>query len=220
MTFVVLLGPPGAGKGTQARLLEEQLGLPQIATGDLFRKHLKNRTPLGELAKGYMDVGELVPDKVTIAMVKERLDSADCEQGAILDGFPRTRSQAEALDTLLADMGTAVDSVLYLYVSQHQITERLTGRWVCRSCGAVFHVEFRPTRLAGVCDNCGGHLMQLSYDTEEAQQRRIEVFNEQTAPLIDYYRKRNLLHKIDGEQTVSSINRKLRQVISSIATSS
>jgi adenylate kinase len=200
-------------------LLEEQLGLPQIATGDLFRKHFDNRTPLGELAKGYVDAGELVPDKITIGMVQERLDSADCEQGAILDGFPRTRSQAEALDSLLADMGTTVDSVLYLYVGQRQLKERLTGRWVCRSCGAVYHVEYRPARLSGACDSCGGHLVRLSYDTEEAQQRRIDIFNEQTAPLINYYRKRGLLQEIDGEHSVSSINRKLREAIDSVTTS-
>ena len=212
-TYVVLMGGPGAGKGTQAKRLEATLGLPQVATGDLFRENLKNMTELGKLAKSYMDAGELVPDEVTVAMVKERLSRPDCARGAIFDGFPRTLSQAAALDELLAQMGEQVDVVPYIHVRPEVLLQRLAGRWTCPVCGRVYHVLFKPPQEPGVCDLDGARLYQREDDTEETQKRRIEVYFEQTAPLLDYYREQDLLVEINGEQPIEQVQHDLVETI-------
>lgn len=212
-TYVVLMGGPGAGKGTQAKKLQEELGLPQISTGDLFRENLKNETELGQLAKRYMDQGELVPDEVTVGMVRERLSRPDTANGAIFDGFPRTIAQAEALEELLAESGERVNVVPYIHVDRDLLLKRLSGRWTCPICGRVYHVLFNPPEQPGVCDVDGGELYQRDDDTEETQRRRIEVYFEQTAPLLDYYRDKGLLVEIDGEQSIEEVYRDLSQVI-------
>lgn len=205
MSYVVLMGGPGAGKGTQARRLAERLGLPQVATGDLFRDHLKNDTELGKLARKYMEAGELVPDEVTVAMVKERLARLDCENGALLDGFPRTICQAEALDELLGEMGQEITIVPYIHVDPDVLLKRLSGRWTCKAKGHVFHEVFNPPKVQGVCDFDGSPLYQREDDTVETQRRRIKVYFEQTEPLLAYYRSRGLLVEIDGEQSIEKV---------------
>ncbi|MFQ5401244.1 MAG: adenylate kinase [Anaerolineae bacterium] len=217
MMFVVLMGGPGAGKGTQAKRLQDALGIPQVATGDLFRENLKNETELGRLAKTYMDAGELVPDEVTVAMVKDRLSREDCGQGALLDGFPRTLSQAAALDNLLAEMGAKVTVVPYIHVDRGVLLQRLAGRWTCTQCGHVYHTLFSPPKVTGVCDLDGSPLYQRADDTEETQKRRIEVYFEQTAPLLDHYRDRELLVEIDGEQAIEAVQGDLVTAIQSAA---
>jgi adenylate kinase len=212
-TYVVLMGGPGAGKGTQAKRLEAALGLPQIATGDLFRENLKNETELGKLAKTYMDAGELVPDEVTVAMVADRLSRPDAARGALLDGFPRTPSQAAALDKLLAEMGARVNVVPYIHVRPEVLLQRLAGRWTCPVCGHVYHTLFNPPRVAGVCDLDGGKLYQRDDDTEATQKRRIEVYFAQTAPLLDHYQNRGLLVEINGEQPIEQVQQDLIRVI-------
>jgi len=215
-TFIVLLGAPGAGKGTQAERLERDLGLPHIATGDLFRDALKKETELGRLAKSYMDKGQLVPDDVTVPMVRERLAQDDCERGAILDGFPRTVQQAEALDEVLAKRGSRVSLVPYIKVDTETLVARLGGRLTCRQCGAVYHALFNPPARDGVCDNCGGELYQREDDKPETQRRRIEVYLDETAPLIDYYGQRGLLVEIDGEGDVDTVYRALSAAIAGV----
>jgi adenylate kinase len=207
--YIVLLGGPGAGKGTQAERLAENLDIPQVSTGDLFRENLKKETELGLLAKRYMDRGELVPDKITVGMVRERLSRPDAAEGAILDGFPRTIAQAEALEVLLGDLGTKLSEVFYIKVPNDVLLKRLSGRWTCRSCGAMYHELFHPPEEAGVCDKCGGELYQRPDDTPETQRHRIEVYFEQTAPLIDYYRDRGLLVEADGRQGIEEIQANL-----------
>jgi len=210
---IVLLGAPGAGKGTQAELLVEWLGIPHVASGDLFRENLRNKTKLGLEAKRYTDSGELVPDSVTIAMVAERLSRPDCAGGVLLDGFPRTIGQAQALDEILAARGGAVDSVPYIKVRYETLLARLAGRWTCRDCGAVYHALFKPPKKEGVCDECGGELYQRPDDTPETQRRRIDVYFEQTEPLIEHYRMRGLLVVIDGEQDIEAVQHDLRAAI-------
>lgn len=217
MTFVVLMGGPGAGKGTQAKRLEKALGLPQIATGDLFRENLKNVTELGRLAQSYMDAGELVPDEVTVAMVKERLSRQDAINGAILDGFPRTLSQADALAKLLADMGAAVNVVPYIHVKPELLLKRLAGRWTCKVCGHVYHILFSPPERPGICDLDGSELYQRDDDTEETQRRRIQVYFRQTAPLLDYYRDQGLLVEVDGDQSIEKLQEELIRVVRNAA---
>lgn len=212
---IVLLGAPGAGKGTQAEILSEKLGLPHVASGDLFREALRDETPLGLRARYYMERGELVPDEVTIAMVAERLEKPDCQNGVILDGFPRTIPQADALDVLLARQGRAVNIVPYIRVSVESLVKRLGGRWTCRTCGAVYHMLFDPPKVAGVCDVCGGELYQRADDTPETQRKRIDVYFEQTQPLIEYYRQRGLLVEIDGEKDIDSVQAELLAAIES-----
>jgi adenylate kinase len=214
--YLVLLGGPGAGKGTQAERLSKSLGIPQISTGDLFRENLKQETELGLLAKGYMDRGELVPDEVTVGMVRERLSRPDCARGAILDGFPRTVAQAEALEGLLADMGGKLSAVPYVKVPEEVLLARLAGRWTCRQCGAMYHELFSPPKKAGICDRCGGELYQRPDDTPETQRHRIEVYFEQTAPLIDYYRDQGVLVEIDGRPGIEEIQAELLHVVASV----
>jgi adenylate kinase len=211
--YVVLLGGPGAGKGTQAERLSQALGIPQISTGDLFRENLRNETELGLLAKETMERGELVPDEVTVGMVRERLSRPDCAQGAILDGFPRTVAQAEALEDLLVGMGSELAVVPYIKVPEDVLLARLAGRWTCRACGAMYHQLFSPPQEAGVCDRCGGELYQRPDDTPETQKHRIKVYFEQTAPLIDYYREKGLLVEVDGRPGIDEIQAALLDVI-------
>jgi adenylate kinase len=205
-TYLLLIGGPGAGKGTQAQKLREAHGLPQVASGDLFRDNLKRSTPLGQLARQYMDRGELVPDDVTIAMIRERLQQPDAANGAVLDGFPRTIPQAMALDGLLAEFGGRVNVVLYIKVQPEVLLARLAGRWICRAPEQhTYHTLFNPPQKPGVCDIDGTELYQRADDTAEVQSRRIKVFFEQTAPLIDYFRQRGLLAEIDGEQPIAQV---------------
>lgn len=211
--FLVLLGGPGAGKGTQAERLSQALGIPQVSTGDLFRENLKNETELGLLAKGYMERGELVPDEVTVAMVRERLSRPDCARGAILDGFPRTVAQAEALETLLSGMHTQLATVPYIQVPEDVLLARLAGRWTCKVCGAMYHQLYSPPRRPGICDKCGGELYQRPDDTPETQKHRIEVYFEQTAPLIEYYRKKGLLAEVDGRESIDEVQARLLEVV-------
>ena len=207
--YVVLLGGPGAGKGTQANSLVKELGIPQVSTGDLFREHLKNETELGKLARKYMDRGELVPDQVTVDMVRERFSRPDCAQGALLDGFPRTIRQAEGLDALLAEKNEKLAAVPYIKVNSAMLLQRLAGRWTCRQCGAMCHMVFSPPHKAGVCDKCGGELYQRADDTRETQQRRIDVYLKQTAPLIDWYQDKGLLVEINGERSIEAVGAEL-----------
>lgn len=204
--YIVLLGPPGAGKGTQAKIISEKLDLPHISSGDIFRENLKNNTKLGELARGYIERGELVPDDVTIAMIRERLSRPDCENGALLDGFPRTPAQAEALDSMLAGFGGKVDSVPYIKVPEEVLIERLTGRWTCRAAGHIFHEKFNPPQKPGVCDYDGSELYQREDDKAETVIHRIHVYLEQTEPLIGYYRQRGKLIEIDGTQSIEAVS--------------
>lgn len=195
---IVLIGPPGAGKGTQARMLQEHLRIPQISTGDLLREAIKAGTTLGKQAQAYMDVGELVPDQLVTAMVAERFERPDCENGFLLDGFPRTISQAEALAQHLTQKGQRIDCALKIAVPNQVLIERLGGRWVCRNCNAMYHERFSPPKQAGRCDQCAGELYQRSDDTRETVVARLEVYERSTAPLTDFYEKSGLLRTVDG----------------------
>ena len=206
-TYIVLLGPPGVGKGTQAENLAKKTNLAHISSGDLFRENIKNRTELGIQAQSYINKGELVPDGVTIAMIRERLTRSDCKYGVILDGFPRTPVQADALQNMLVDFGGQVDAVPYITAPMAMLIERLSGRWTCRSQGHVFHEKYNPSRKAGICDLDGSELYQRDDDKVETVKRRIQVYFEQTAPLIAYYREKGKLVEIDGAQPIEQVNR-------------
>jgi adenylate kinase len=211
--FIILIGPPGAGKGTQAATLHEALNLPHVASGDLFRENLKNETELGLKAKAYMDRGELVPDDITIAMVMERLSRPDCANGALLDGFPRTIAQAEALDQALAAREQKISVVPYISVPDEVLVERLSGRWLCRRCGKSFHTLFNPPQQPGVCDEDGGELYQRDDDKPETVRNRLKVYWAQTSPLIDYYRRRGVLVEINGDQPIEAVAADLRAAV-------
>jgi adenylate kinase len=214
--FIVLLGPPASGKGTQAAQLREALKLPHVASGDLFRENLKDQTELGLKAKAYMDRGELVPDDVTIAMVMERLSRSDCRNGALLDGFPRTIAQAEALDRALAAQGHRISAVPYIAVPDEVLVERVAGRRICRRCGEAYHVKFNPPRQPGVCDNDGGELYQRDDDKPDTVRKRLKVYWEQTSPLIDYYRCHGTLLEIDGDQAIEAVQEELRAALAEV----
>ena len=204
--YILLMGPPGAGKGTQAERLVSEYGIPQISTGDMFRAAVKAGTALGKEAKSYMDKGALVPDSVTVGIVKERLAEADCQKGWILDGFPRTAAQAAALDAILHDMGISLTAVLNITANKDDLVKRICGRFVCRSCGASFHKEFRPPKKAGVCDVCGGELYQRDDDKEETVNQRLSVYESSTKPLIDYYEASGVLANIDGDKSMDEVH--------------
>ena len=208
-TYIVLLGPPGAGKGTQAQIISTVLGLPHVSSGDLFRENLRNGTELGKVAEGYITRGELVPDNVTIQMVRERLARPDAISGVLLDGFPRTPAQAEALDKILSQFDGGVKIVPYINVPEQVLIERLSGRWTCRSQGHIFHEKYNPPLKSGVCDIDGSELYQREDDRAETVARRIRVYLEQTQPLINYYRQRELLVEVDGEQTIEAVTAEL-----------
>jgi adenylate kinase len=202
---LVLLGAPGAGKGTQAKKLIEKYGIPQISTGDILRKAVADGTPLGKEAKSYMDKGELVPDSVVIGLVKERLAQDDCKKGYILDGFPRNTAQAEALDKVLAEMNAPLDLALSVDVEKDELMKRLTGRRTCKNCQQMYNIYFNPPKKDGVCDRCGGELFQRDDDKEETIRKRLDVYEAQTAPLIDYYRKRGILKSVAGIGNIDEI---------------
>lgn len=202
---LILLGPPGAGKGTQAAKIIEKYDVPHISTGDIFRKNIKEGTPLGKKAQEYMDRGELVPDSLVIEIATDRLTEDDCKDGFLLDGFPRTVEQAEALDKFLAENGKKVDWVLDIDVEKDELMNRLTGRRVCRSCGASYHIVNIPPKQEGVCDECGGELYQRADDTVETVENRIEVYNSQTKPLINYYEEIGNIAHLDGSAPLDEV---------------
>jgi adenylate kinase len=202
---LVLVGPPGAGKGTQAQFIASHLSIPKISTGDIFRVNVSQGTELGREAKAYMDRGDLVPDSVTIAMVRDRLAEGDTRDGFLLDGFPRTLTQAKALDETLDDMGTKLDVVLELVVDDDEVVRRLSGRRTCRVCGRVWHLDFDPPTREGICDQCGGELFQRDDDREETVRHRLEVYAEQTAPLIDFYADKSILVGLDATGPVEDV---------------
>ena len=210
---LILLGPPGAGKGTQAKRLIERYGIPQISTGDILRAAVREGTELGKTAKQYMDAGKLVPDEVVIGIIEERLKEPDCAKGYILDGFPRTVAQADALTEVLARMGQSIDHVVSIEVPDEELVERLTGRRTCRNCGAMYHVKFSPPKKPGVCDKCGGELFQRDDDKEETIRARLKVSQDQTAPLIAYYEKAGLLRRVSGVGTVDEIYERILGVL-------
>ena len=213
---IVLLGPPGAGKGTQAKSISNRYSIPHISTGDIFRKNISEGTPLGIEAKGYIDKGQLVPDEVTINMVKDRLTWEDCKNGYLLDGFPRTVAQAEALEGFLAERNEKLDTALSIEVPSSFILERMTGRRVCPSCGASYHVKFNPPTKAGVCDVCGSDIVQRKDDTEETVSERLEVYERQTQPLIDFYNNKNLLSTVDGTKAINEVFESICSILGSV----
>ncbi|MBQ9899564.1 MAG: adenylate kinase [Acholeplasmatales bacterium] len=210
---LLIMGRPGAGKGTQAVNIREYYNIPHISTGDMFRAAIKNQTKLGMEAKGYMDKGALVPDEVTIGIVKERLLEDDCKKGFLLDGFPRTIAQAEALDAFLKENGIKLDAVLDVNVPAEILVRRMVGRRVCKTCGATFHVEFNPSKVEGVCDNCGSPLIQRADDTEATAKNRLSVYDNQTAPLLDFYKKQNILKTVNGDQPLDKVFDDIKSVL-------
>ncbi len=206
---LVLLGAPGAGKGTQAKILVEKYTIPQISTGDLLRAAVAAGTSLGKEAKSYMDKGELVPDSVVLGMVEERLKQDDCKKGYILDGFPRNTKQAEALDKMLESLDMSLTAALSVDVPLEYLMKRLTGRRTCKACGQMYNVYFNAPKKEGVCDKCGGELFQRDDDKEETIKKRLEVYNAQTAPLIDYYGKKGILKSVEGTGSIDDIFKKV-----------
>jgi adenylate kinase len=210
---LLIMGRPGAGKGTQAANIKEYYNIPHISTGDMFRAAIKNETNLGLLAKSYMDKGALVPDDVTIGIVKERLLEDDCKKGFLLDGFPRTILQAEALDEFLKENGVKLDAVLDVNVKPEILVRRMVGRRVCKTCGATYHVEFNAPKKDGICDNCGSPLIQRPDDTEATAKNRLEVYDNNTAPLLAYYKNQNILKTVDGDQPLEKVFEDIKAVL-------
>jgi len=210
---LVLLGPPGAGKGTQAARIVADYAIPHISTGDILRAAVKEQTPLGLEAKKYMDAGELVPDSVVIGIVRDRLNQPDTAEGFLMDGFPRTIPQAEALDRVLAELDRAVTKVLVLLVDEEELVRRLTGRRVCRSCGALFHIYLNPPKAEGICDLCGGELYQRDDDNELTVRNRLDVYRKQTEPLIDYYDRAGLVVRLDGSLPPEEVYAEIQAVL-------
>ncbi|CBZ05360.1 adenylate kinase [Clostridium botulinum H04402 065] len=200
-----MLGPPGAGKGTQAKLISEEFSIPHISTGDIFRANIKEKTPLGIEAKRYIDNGQLVPDEVTIGIVKDRLTKDDCDNGFLLDGFPRTVAQAEALDEFLKGINKELDVALLIKVPEEFILERMTGRRVCTSCGASYHIRFNPPKIEGKCDICDNELIQRKDDTEATVKERLEVYSKQTYPLINYYKDNGIISEVNGTESINEV---------------
>ena len=210
---LLIMGRPGAGKGTQAANIKDYYKIPHISTGDMFRAAIKNQTELGLLAKSYMDKGGLVPDEVTIGLVRERLAEADCKNGFLLDGFPRTVAQAEALDEILSANGIKLDAVLDVNVPAEKLIRRMVGRRVCKTCGATFHVEFNAPKVEGICDNCGSPLIQRADDTEATAKNRLEVYDNQTAPLLDFYSKKGILKTVNGDQPLDKVFEDIKETL-------
>ncbi|MNJ28766.1 adenylate kinase [Paenibacillus bouchesdurhonensis] len=206
---ILFMGPPGAGKGTQAEAIVNEFGIPHVSTGDAFRLAIKQGTPVGLKAKEYIDQGLLVPDDVTVGIVRERLQQSDCEKGFLLDGFPRTLSQAEALEELLGELNRKLTHVINLKVDRNKLLARLTGRRICKSCGSTYHVIFNPPKQEGVCDKCGGELYQRSDDNEESVGTRLDEYINKTAPLLQYYEEKGLLREIDGEQEIDTVTKEI-----------
>lgn len=210
---MILLGLPGVGKGTQAKKIEAALDIPHIATGDIFREAIKNGTPLGKKAESFIEAGELVPDEVTIGIVEERLGKADCENGFILDGFPRTIKQAEALESILSKQNRELDLAIYLTAEKEVLIERLSGRRICEDCGATYHIKNDPPKKEGICDECGGKLIQRSDDTAETVKRRIEVNKEKTEKLVEFYRNKGILREVQSTGGIENVNQRLLKLI-------
>lgn len=213
---IILFGPPGAGKGTQAKKMVDDYGIPQISTGDILRANVREGTELGLAAKGYMDKGELVPDEVLIGIIKNRLKEQDCEKGFILDGYPRTIPQADALAVILDELNKPIDVVLNLEVPDEELVERISGRLMC-NCGASYHRTFNPPKKDGVCDTCGGKVFQRADDKEEAVKNRLNVYKNQTQPLIDYYTKQGLLVTLDGTKDIDKVFEEIKAVLTKFA---
>ncbi len=214
---IVLMGLPGAGKGTQAEKIVDQFQIPHISTGDMFRSAIKEGTKMGLEAKSYMDQGLLVPDEVVIGIVNERLGKDDCNKGFLLDGFPRTVAQAEALDLLLEKLNKDIDAVVYIEVDQNSLMQRLTGRRICRDCGATYHVIYNPPKVEGTCDKCGGELYQRDDDKEETVATRLEVNLKQVEPLLSYYQKKEVLQSIDGNQDINKVFESVEKILRGLA---
>jgi adenylate kinase len=214
---LVLMGLPGAGKGTQAEKIVEKYEIPHISTGDMFRAAMKEGTELGLKAKSYMDKGELVPDEVTIGIVRERLSKDDCKKGFLLDGFPRTVAQAEALESIMSDLGKKIDYVINIDVDKDLLLERLTGRRICKSCGSTYHLVFNPPKVAGKCDRCGGELYQRADDNAETVQNRLDVNLKQAKPLLDFYGEKGYLKNIDGTQEINKVFEDIDQLLGKLA---
>ncbi|HEY3681446.1 MAG TPA: adenylate kinase [Streptosporangiaceae bacterium] len=214
---VVLVGPPGAGKGTQAQFIAARLSIPKISTGDIFRANVKGGTELGRKAREYMDRGDLVPDEITIAMVRDRLAEDDARAGFLLDGFPRNVPQAEVLGEMLADLGAKLDVVLELMVDDDEVVRRLSGRRMCPNCGRIWHVEFDPPQKEGVCDDCGGELFQRDDDREETVRHRLDVYQEQTAPLTSFYKREGILAVVDATGPVEEITKRAMEALKPFA---
>lgn len=213
---IILMGPPGAGKGTQAEFIKANYPLPHISTGDMFREAVANKTALGIEAKSYMDSGKLVPDEVTIGIVKERLANPDCAQGFLLDGFPRTVVQAEALDKVLADMGKKVDLALNIDVPENILLDRMTGRVTCESCKTVYNLKTNPSSSFGICDKCGGKLVQRADDQEETVKKRLQVYQEQTKPLLNYYERQGALKSVDGNRDTAVVFAEIKSLFDAL----
>jgi adenylate kinase len=199
---LILLGPPGAGKGTQASAIVKRYNIPHISTGDIFRMNIKENTPLGKEVKSYLDAGLLVPDELVVDIVRDRIRRSDCKNGFLLDGYPRTINQAEVLNQELAEMGTKLDAAINIFLDTQLLIERAVGRRLCKNCGATYHIKFHPPKQDGICDICGGELYQRDDDKEETVKKRIEVYLTQTKPLIEYYKDKDLLVNIDGAQSI------------------
>ena len=210
---LLIMGRPGAGKGTQAVNIREYYNIPHISTGDIFRANLKGQTKLGLLAKTYMDKGLLVPDSVTIDLVKDRLSQPDCKEGFLLDGFPRNLEQAKALDEFLKSRNESLDAVLDIDVKPEVLIDRIAGRRVCPTCGATFHIKNNPPKVEGVCDKCGGKLIQRNDDTYETAENRLKVYDNQTAPLLDYYKNQHLLKTVNGDQDFAKVFEDIKKVL-------
>ncbi|APM37576.1 adenylate kinase [Clostridium kluyveri] len=213
---IILLGPPGAGKGTQAKFISEEYSIPHISTGDIFRKNISDKTPLGIEAKEYLDKGQLVPDEVTINIVKDRLSEDDCESGFLLDGFPRTVYQAEALDSFLNANDNKIDMVLLIDVPRELIFDRMTGRRICPSCGASYHVKFNPPKLKDKCDICNNDIIQRKDDTESTVKDRLDVYEKQTEPLINYYKEQGVISAIEGSGEINQVFQRAKNALGAI----
>lgn len=213
MNNIILMGPPGAGKGTQAKMIIAEFNLPHISTGDMFREAIKNETPLGKIAQNYINDGHLVPDDVTIGLVRERLSQDDCKEGYILDGFPRTIPQAEALDVLTKEIGRPITAVLNIDTPADVLEERICGRRVCKVCGAPFHVTNRKPKAEGVCDNCGGELIQRKDDNVEALRTRLSIYYKDTEPILDFYKNKGLLVTFDGASGAENVFKEVKTLL-------
>ena len=207
--YIIILGAPGAGKGTQADILSQEMSLPHIASGDLFRQALEERTEVGLLAKSYMDKGELVPDEIAIKLILERINQPDCVSGCLFDGFPRTLHQAKVLDKALKEQGKTIDKAIYIEVPNEELVKRLSGRWLCRTCQTPYHIINSPPKTPGKCDKCGGKLYQRSDDREETVKDRLSIFFAQTVPILDYYKKQGKLIKVNGNLGMQGVAREI-----------